>query len=160
MKEQNSPPKSMWPYAIIAYFVCFVSAVAAFISFALTQDVLLVREDYYAAEMTYQQQLDQMNRAARLGREVVIEYSSKHRKLAIKLPDKHLPQTPVGEIKLYRPNDPSLDKSFALDLQTDGKQFVDVADIANGSWRVELKWNANGEDYFKTQKIVVFNPPS
>ncbi len=156
----NHPQKSIWPYAIIAYFVFFIAAVAAFISFALKQDVHLVRPDYYAAEMKYQQRLDQMNRTAQLGREVVIEYRAKHRKLGIKLPPQHLPGKPVGKITFYRPSDPSLDRSFPIELQSDGKQFVDIAAIANGSWRVELKWSAAGQDYFKTQKIVVSNPPS
>lgn len=160
MKDSTKPPKSIWPYAIIGYYVFFVGVVAAFIGFAVKQDVHLVRKDYYAAEIRYQEQLDQLNRTAQLGRDVVIEYSSKHRKLGIKLPETHLAKNPIGEIKLYRPNDPAQDKSIALKLENDGKQFVDVDNIDNGSWRVELKWNADGKDYLKTQKIVVFNPPS
>lgn len=160
MKDSQPSKKSIWPYAIIGYYVCFIAAIATFISFAVKQEVHLVRKDYYAAEMKYQQQLDQMNRTEQLGRDVVIEYSAKHRKLGVKLPDNHLPEKPVGEIKLYRPNDPRQDKSIALNLQTDGKQFIDLSKIENGSWRVELKWNAAGEDFFKAQKIIVSNPPS
>jgi hypothetical protein len=155
-----TPPKSFWPYALIGYFVMFISCIAVFISFALQQDVHLVRGDYYRAEVKYQEQLDRMNRTAQLGRAVVIEYSAKHRQLGIKLPATHLPLDPVGEVRLYRPNNPDLDQSFPLNPENNGKQFIDMADLENGSWRVDLSWQVHSNGFFKSQKIVIFNPPS
>jgi len=160
MNPSQPVPKSLWPRAIIGFYICFIGAVALFIRFALQQDVHLVREDYYAAEMKFQQQLDQLNRAARLGPEVVIEYSPKHRQLGVKLPESHLARNPAGEIRFYRPDNPALDKTYPLKPRPDGKQFVDLGEIANGSWRVELQWRAGGEEFLKTRRIVVFNPPS
>lgn len=158
MNEQNPPPKSIWPYAIIAYFVCFIGVVAAFITFAVKQDVHLVRPDYYSAEIRYQEQIDRISRTDQLGRQVAIEYSAKHRKLGVQLPPTH--EDATGEVKFYRPNNPGLDRSVALQLENNNRQYLDTKDLANGSWRVELKWRAGGVDYFKSQKIVVFNPPS
>lgn len=158
MNTGAPPPKSVWPYAIIAYFVLFIGAVATFIAFAVKQDVHLVRPDYYSAEIKFQDQIDRVSRTAALGRQVVIEYSAKHRQLGLQLPAFH--EAPEGEIRFYRPNDPTLDQAVPLKLGEKQRQFVDVKDLANGLWRVELSWQTAGQKFFKTQKIVVANPPS
>lgn len=124
----------------------------------MKQDVHLVRADYYSAEIQFQDQIDRIDRTDALGRQVVIEYSAKHRQLGLQPPPFH--QSPEGQIKLYRPNDPSLDQLVPLKLGEKQRQFVDVKDLANGLWRVELSWQSGGQEFFKAQKIVVSNPSS
>src|ERR1043165_8307480 len=78
-----------WPYAIIGYFVFFVMCVAAFITWAVRQDMDLVRKDYYDHEILFQQQIDRQKRALDLGPQAAIAYDPALHAVTISLPASH-----------------------------------------------------------------------
>ena len=49
----SHPKKSLnpWPYAVIGFFVVFISLIVIFIVFSLGQEIQLVRPDYYEEEI-------------------------------------------------------------------------------------------------------------
>lgn len=148
-------PTSLWPRLLIAYFVLFITLLAVFVTFALKQEVHMVRPDYYAAEVAYQQRLDELNRAVGLGREAVVEHSAKHRGIGIQVPVAGAPESVTGTLRLYRPSDPALDREHELRVDERGRQFFDVSKLAAGNWRVDLRWTREGEVYLKERRIVV-----
>lgn len=155
MKTALTTRKSIWPVALIGWFVLFITTIGCFISFAVKQDVHLVREDYYAAELDYQNDLDRVNRTLALGHEVIIEYSARHQKLGVRIPTAHVQSLESGRIQFYRPDDPGQDRSHDLQVNASGLQFLDLVDCPPGVWKVDLQWVAGGLSYHRTARIVV-----
>lgn len=156
----STPKKSWWPYGLIAFFIIFFTWIGTFISFAVKQEVYLVRPDYYRAEVAHQEEINRQSRAAQFGADAHIEYNAKHAKVGVKIPADHLAAKPVGEVRFYRPNNPALDHAIPLEPGTDGKQFIDVSKLAVGSWKVRLEWKLGELDFAKTAKIAVAEPAS
>jgi hypothetical protein len=40
-------------------------------------------------------------------------------------------------------------------LTADGTQRLDAKRLRDGLWKVRVKWNANGQDYFLDQPVIV-----
>jgi nitrogen fixation protein FixH len=144
-----------WPAAIIAYFLCFILMLIFFVTWAVRQNVEIVRKNYYAEEIQFQRHLDMLNRTARLESPVTISYESGVRRLRLSLPSVHRSQHVVGRIEFYRPSDTRLDKSILFRPSAGGYQDVDTAELANGLWKIRFSWTANGEDYFAEETVVV-----
>ena len=155
--NMNAPAKrfSPWPHAIIAWFVIFISALAAWITFAVRQNMDLVRADYYEDEVRFQKQLDRLNHTAALRGEVAINYDAAHRDLVLQLPAAHLTQRPVGRVEFYRPSNASLDFQLPLAVGATGLQHIDTSRLRGGLWKVRVQWTAAERDYFFEQAIVV-----
>ncbi|HXI50618.1 MAG TPA: FixH family protein [Candidatus Saccharimonadales bacterium] len=152
----NSAPaktsRSLWPHAIIAWFVVFASALAAWVSYAVRQNPDLVRPDYYEEEIRYQQQLERLNRTAAVP--VALDYDAEHGELKLRLPREHAVSRPVGRILCYRPSDAALDFEIPMAVDDQGRQAVDVRARRGGLWRVRVQWKAAGQDYFFEQSVV------
>ena len=150
----NTIRSNPWPYAIIGYFVIFISAMSAWVVVAVRNDMDLVRDDYYEHEIRYQQQLDSLNRTARRAEDVSVAYNYEAQRVEIKLPFS-AKEIPEGKIKFYRPSDATKDKVVNLALDTNGRQTVPTEALQGGFWRVQISWKTNGEDYYFEQPVVV-----
>ena len=73
-----------WPFAIIAYFVLFITAMISSIVFAVRNDQELVRKDYYEQELKFQNEIDSSTRAAAVP--FRMDYQPAGQKLDIALP--------------------------------------------------------------------------
>ena len=150
-----SPPFNPWPWALIAFFVCFIGLVIAFIVFAVGQDLQLVREDYYEEEIRYQEQIDRLNRTWLVREQVRVAYDAAGQTIDILLPSSHAEENATGRIHFYRPSDASLDHEVALRLGADGRQVVPVSELAGGLWNLHLFWEANGQEYYAKHVVVI-----
>ena len=153
----NSSDKSVnpWPIAIIAFFVCAIAAIVAFVVFATRNQMELVRHDYYDEEIRYQQQLDRLRRTRPLNARVTVAYDPTRRQIRIKLPSEHAMRPTSGRIHFYRPSDANLDRDFELAVNADGVQDVDTTKLRAGLWKIRVYWKVNNEDYFFDQSVVV-----
>src|SRR3954470_4434300 len=97
-------PRNLWPIAITAYFILFISFIVTFSAWSLRQNMDLVRKDYYEEEVRFQKQMEKVGRTKPLGSAISVLYNSGQRSLDIRLPRTHLVPTPVGRIHLYRPS--------------------------------------------------------
>lgn len=152
-------PYSPWPYAIIAWFVIFGAALAAWITFAVRQKTDLVRADYYEEEVHYQRQLDRLNRTAAIRSEVTVNHDAMKREVTLLLPAGHRAPRPVGQIHFYRPSDAALDFQVPLAVDAAGLQRIGTGAMRGGLWKVRVQWSAAGHDYF-FEKIIVADETS
>lgn len=150
----NSPRPNPWPIAIIACFVVFIGAMAAWIVYAVRQDMDLVRDDYYEQEIRYQQQLDRMNRTQPLRSEVKIAYDAAKQSITIALPAAHALEA-KGSIRFYRPSDAKLDHELRLVVAADGTQQIDATALRAGLWKVHVQWMLDEQEYFFDQPLVL-----
>lgn len=147
--------RSFWPVAIIGFFAVAILGIAVFITWAVRQNMDLVRPDYYAEEIRFQQQLDRMNRAQQADRKATIIYDQTSQKIVVTIPASQSHRETTGLIHFYRPSDAALDKNVKLSLTADGTQRIDAKQLNAGLWKVRLYWKVNGEEFYCDRSIVV-----
>lgn len=152
MKPNSRNP---WPIAIVAWFVFFTVATVALVILATHQREDLVREDYYDEEVRFQQQIDRMNRTARVASGVAVRYDIAAQNLVVTLPADQARRSPSGQITLYRPSDSRLDQELPLALEADGIQRIDVSHLQTGLWKVRLRWDVSGDEFYSDQEVVI-----
>ncbi len=150
--------RNLWPHAIIMWFVVFAAALAAWITFAVRQNLDLVRADYYEEEVRYQGQIDRLNRTVALRGEVAIHHDESRREMTLRLPAAHRSPRPSGKVRFYRPSDAALDFHLPLAVDAAGLQRIGTGALRGGLWKVRAHWQAAGQDYFFEQTMVVDEP--
>jgi hypothetical protein len=144
---------SVWPYALIGWFVIFVSAIAAFITWAVGQNVDLVRSDYYDSEIRYQEQINRLNRTTPLQAATRVEFDYAGQQVRVVLPREHV--TAAGTIHLYRPSNARLDRHLPLALGADGAQTLDARSLESGLWKVGVLWKVGSEEFYFEKPLVI-----
>ena len=142
--------RNPWPYAIIAYFVVFIAGIAAFIAFAVRNDMELVRPDYYDHEIKYQAQIDRLERTSAIQGQLGLDYDASAKAVSLTLP-----AAAAGEVHLYRPSDSKLDRRVKLELDSAGRQRLDVSSLRGGLWRMRVSWTAGGSEYYFEKPLVI-----
>ncbi|HEY1170554.1 MAG TPA: FixH family protein [Verrucomicrobiae bacterium] len=152
MKTENVK-RNPWPYAIIAWFVIFITAMTAWAVVATRNNMDLVRKDYYEEELRHQQQIDRVNRTAQLRQDITVTTDTTS--LTFKLPTEHATGKPTGEVQLYRPSDASLDKKLTLAVNESGLQRIDASELKGGLWKLRVSWRLGEAEYYFDQSVVL-----
>jgi nitrogen fixation protein FixH len=147
--------RTLWPHVLIAWFVVFAAALAAWITFAVRQNLDLVRADYYEEEIRFQQQLDRLNRTAAIRGELALAYEASAHQITLRLPAAHAALRPVGRVQFYRPSNAALDFELPLAVDATGRQLIGTAALHPGQWKVRATWNAGGQDYFFEHTVIL-----
>ena len=151
----QSNPFNPWPVAIIATFVVFFAGTVGLVVMAAHQRVDLVSKDYYEQEIRYQQRLDQVSRTRVVRSQVHVSYDALARGIRITLPADHAQRRAVGNVRLYRPSEASLDREAKLELDPQGIQTVNAANLSPGLWKVRIQWKVEGQDYFVDESVII-----
>lgn len=139
-----------WGKGIVVVFVIFFSGLAFMVYKSMTKDVDLVAQNYYEKEIKYQDQINKIKNTSRLEEKVKFENTGSS--LIVTFPQK----TGLnGEISFYRPSDAKLDFRLSVDPDKDYKQVIDTRILLRGLWRVQISWNAGGENYYNEEKIML-----
>lgn len=140
-----------WPVALVGFLGVFLCLVIAFGIFASRNSLELVKRDYYADEIQYQQQIDRLARARQLGSAVSLTLDGARNRLVLQLPAAHAKAE--GNILLYRPSDSKQDQQTAIALNAQGLQELNTQGLATGKWRVKVFWKVDGLEY-SLEKVV------
>jgi len=151
--KTESKSRNLWPYAIIGWFVIFITALATWAVVATRNNVDLVRQDYYEEELRFQQQIERVNRTAHLRHDITVMTDASS--VTFKLPLDVTAAKPTGEIQLYRPSDASLDKKLALDVNESGMQRIDASELKGGLWKLRVHWKVGEAEYYFDQSVVL-----
>lgn len=143
--------RNPWPYAIILYFVLFITAMTSWIVFAVRNNQELVRKDYYEQEIKYQGEIESVARGA--ASKVKVDYDPASQIVRIQGPA----EVTTGTIQFYRPAHAKLDQRLPLTL-VQGEQKLDVSQFEPGFWRVSLAWTMDGLEYRYGQSLVLSRP--
>ena len=150
----NKPSRNPWPISIAGFFVLAIAFFTGFVAWAMRQREDLVSADYYEREVRYQSQLDSMNRSHAVATKTVVTFEPAQQTIIITLPEARVSGA-TGSVHLYRPSDARLDRELPLTLTADGTQKVDTRQLADGLWKVRVKWNVNGHAYYLDQPVIV-----
>lgn len=133
-----------WGKSIVVAFVLFALFIGVLVFVCVKQDISLVSKNYYQEELAYQQQMERMKNTEDLDVKPAMKVVDGQ--LEIRFVD--FDQLEKGELKLFRPSDVSLDKSFPLTATTDVIQQIDVAHLPAGMYKAKLQWAMNGKEYY------------
>lgn len=151
MKSTRNP----WPWAIVLTFVLFISGTVSLVVMACSQKVELVSNNYYEQELQFQEQLDRMNHTSQLAAPAKINYDPVRKLIAISLPPEHHGRKTTGHIDLYRPSAAGQDRHLMLQTDERGMQNLNVAQLGAGLWKLRLRWQVDGREYFHEQQVVI-----
>jgi nitrogen fixation protein FixH len=139
---------------IAAFLFVFVSCIAAFITFAVRQQMDLVRPDYYEEEIRYQVQYDRLERTRALGPAARMAADAVRGTLEVGIPATHAAALTAGTIQFYRPSDAGQDRVIPLKPSAEGVQTAALGELGPGLWRVRVRWTTGGKEYAMDDTFV------
>jgi len=145
--------KFNWGTGIFIFLALFLMAAAAFIIFAVRQDINLVHRDYYERGTDYTSQMETRARSARF--EPLVNISDEKDSLRIVFPEELTGIIDSGNVLFYRPSDNKLDLNFPLKVV----QNVFTATKANtvsGRYIIQVQWFTEGKE-FEVKKTILFH---
>lgn len=144
-----------WPVGLVVFFAVFIGCVGAFIAFAVSQRMDLVRPDYYEEEIRYQVQIDRVERTRALGPEAALWMDAAGRRTRIRIPVAHVSAGARGTVTFYRPSDAKADRATELAPSAEGEQVVPMEGQGPGLWRVRVRWESGGREYHMEDSVVL-----
>lgn len=144
--------KISWGTGIVIAIIIFVVLVLVQTIYLMNQKVDLVEEDYYKKGIEYQKDIDVQKKTSELSEQVRFDFNGQF--LIISFPENLSDNKISGEILFYRPSDSGLD--IKLPLQTDSlSQIIPVSNLKKGFWRLKLRWQYDGQDYYDESSFSV-----
>ena len=119
----------------------------------MNQDVALETKDYYLRGISYQLQIDKMNRTKNLPEQLSIrQYGSA---ISFIFPNIFKKKQINGKIYFYRPANNKKDFIINVAPDSSGIQMVDASVLEKGLWRIKVDWLVNGNGYYNEQILMV-----
>ncbi|BCS34421.1 hypothetical protein TBR22_A36480 [Luteitalea sp. TBR-22] len=139
-----------WGVAIAIFYTAFALSTVGFVAFAMTRDVELVSDDYYAQALAHDRRMQATANADGLGQAVSARVEGGQ--VRLQLP-REMASRVRGTATLYRASDARADRAEALVPGADGAQVMATAGLPSGHWRIKLQWSADGRDYYVERDI-------
>lgn len=132
--------RNLWPYAPFAVLFIFGSAMGTFVVWTTRNPEHLVRPDYYAHEVAYQDHIDR-ELASRAYPDAALARFDPNQGLII------TPPAAAREVRveLYRPANPALDRAWSVELDPSVQQVIPASTLLPGRWRLRLSWLENDQ---------------
>ena len=139
-----------WGYKIFIGYSFFVIGILFLVYKANKQSFDLVTENYYEAELKYQEVIDQKARVIALSAPPKISHTVNS--VSVQLPQEFARSEVKGEIYLYRPSDASKDirKGFAT---ANGFYETPLGQELSGSYEIKLSWQTGGKTFYHESRI-------
>ena len=146
--------KINWGTGMVLVLVAFISFIMYFVVTMLTSkdyDQDLVVEDYYKAELHYQEEIDAEENALALKENISV--LNENGTWVVILP-KTIDLTEIeGAIHLYRPSNKMLDFEIPLTGLATNKIAIPNEKMINGRWNIMVNWTYKNEEYLFKKEI-------
>ncbi|SFD33506.1 FixH protein [Chitinophaga sp. CF118] len=139
-----------WGHKIIIVFTLFAAGILTLVTKSMNTRLDLVTPDYYGEELKYQQVIDGRKQALNLSSPIAISQEEHTITLAFPSEMQNIPLT--GNVLFYRASDSRQDVSLSLKK---GLLIIDKNRLHKGNYRIQLKWQANGKQYFQENEMMV-----
>jgi len=146
--------KMNWGTGMVLVLVAFISFIMYFVVTMLTNkdyDQDLVVEDYYKAELHYQEEIDAEENALALKNNVYVV--KKNSDWIVVLPEAIDLTEIEGTIHLYRPSNKVLDFEIPLTGLETNKVIIPNEKMINGRWNIMVNWTYKNTEYLFKKEI-------
>lgn len=147
--------KLNWGAGLLIGMSAFIAFIMYFVITMLSDkkyDHDLVVEDYYGAELHYQQDIDAEKNALALEDRLQINRVGK--KIILKLPPQMALSEISGKVSMYRPSNKKLDFSISLDNLTDHELEIPNSQMVPGRWNVIVNWIYRNKEFLVEKQIT------
>ena len=136
--------KFNWGTGIVIFLILFLVACAAFIIFAMRQDVNLVHKDYYEKGVDYTDQMKVNSRSAQFNDK--IQTGAMDEYLVVGFEESLVSNIDSGNVLLYRPSDSKQDVLFPM-IFSDNSIKIPKKNLISGRYILKLSWYSDGLKY-------------
>jgi nitrogen fixation protein FixH len=122
-------------------------------------DVGLVKKDYYADDLAYQQHFNKLQNEKRsverlkIERTVIARNEATEGSLILQFPKTQTP--PNGTITFFRPSKVGIDQTFDLKTDADNSMIIPTKAMIRGMWKIQIDWTANGTAFYREENITL-----
>lgn len=147
--------KINWGTGLALGMIAFISFIMFFVVQMLSDkkyDHDLVIEDYYGAELHYQQDINAEENALSLSQNVQVEREKDGWRVIFpqELQSKQL----SGKVNLYRPSDKRLDFDISFDEMNSNVLVVNSEKLLPGRWNMNISWIMDGKNYLVRKELT------
>ncbi len=142
-----------WGKGLALALIAFAGMMTWFVIKATQNPMPLVTEDYYGAELKFQQRINEQARTKALSAPVAIALT--RTSLHLDLPAEMQGRNVAGTLTLLRPNDPRADRTITLPASMSGFFSMQDMDLLPGRYNALLEWQADGLTYYTEEKAYV-----
>ncbi len=144
--------KFNWGTGIFLVLVLFLAASAAFIIFAVNQDVNLVHKDYYEKGADYSDQMAVIKRSEPFRDKIVSQMNGKNLQITI---DPALAAViDSGNVVLFRPSGSKFDLEFPLKKPVQDI-LISEENLIRGRYILKASWYSGGKKFETDQQIKI-----
>ena len=136
--------KFNWGTGILIFLILFLLACAAFIIFAMRQDVNLVHKDYYEKGVDYTDKMNVDARSMQFLDKIQISYNNKF--LLVDFDKSLVSKIDSGKVLLYRPSSSKQDVNFTMTF-FEGTLKIPKGNLVSGRYVLKLSWYSEGLKY-------------
>lgn len=136
--------KFNWGTGILIFLILFLLACAAFIIFAMRQDVNLVHKDYYEKGVDHTDKMNVDARSNQFGEKIQIEYNNEY--LLVSFDQSLASKIDSGEVLMYRPSSSKQDVYFPMTFSENSLK-IPKDNLISGRYILKLSWYSEGLKY-------------
>jgi nitrogen fixation protein FixH len=136
----------------LVYSVFALSMLAAAIR-STHYDVGLVKKDYYADDLNYQQHFNKIQNEKGSAERLQIEQDSEGTCIILHFPKNQ--SAPTGTVTLFRPSKVGIDQMLPIKTDGDDKMHFPIKNLLRGAWKIQIDWTANGTAFYREENITL-----
>jgi len=136
--------KFNWGTGILIFLILFLLACAAFIIFAMRQDVNLVHKDYYEKGVDHTDKMNVDARSTQFGDKIQIDYTNEY--LLIRFEESMVASIDSGKVLLYRPSSSKQDAQFPM-IFSENVIKIPKENLISGRYILKLSCYSEGLKY-------------
>ena len=137
---------------IVVSFILFAVFIGTLVTICVRQDVNLVSKDYYQEELAYQDQIQRLNNTEKLQQKPIMKIVENS---FLKVDFMQTEAIQNGELKLFCPSNPKMDKNFKLNTSDNGSQLIELSGMQTGMYKAKLLWTMDGKEFYFEEIINI-----
>jgi hypothetical protein len=142
-----------WGNRLLLVFIVFALGMGYLVYRSMHTNFDLVETDYYATELRYQQEIDGTKRAQALSQPVSL--SQETTGILVSFPEEMKNKKLEGTIWFYCSYDRKIDRTFKLEVDSNGTQLIPLTDLPLGNYSVKINWKDQQTSYYSEKQLSV-----
>jgi len=141
-----------WGTKLLLVFTAFALLMSPLVYMCMKQKLELVSKDYYKDELRYQDKIDGMNNANKIGN-VLIQENQEN--VSIQLPKEVQGLALKGQATFYCTVNSLNDRTLPLEVNDEGFMLISKTKLAKAKYLVKLNWQIGNDLYYTEKKLSV-----